>query len=246
MLEERPSAATIPATSSSWSTPPTAAPSTISAGATRHDHFARLAADNPEYVDHVTSYFANNQSVMATEDKQTAFVAVGLAGTGNDVLKNYRAIEDQLQIEGVDTEVAGATPVAGALDSGMADDIWRAELIGLPIVALLLLVVFGGVVSASMPLIVGILSIAGSLGILSMLAQVTQVNAFAQSVVTLLGLGLAIDYGLFMVSCFREEMEGGVVRAVAQHTATAGKTVVFSAAMVAVACPACCCSRRRS
>lgn len=202
-----------------------------------NDHFARLQSENPEYIDHVTSYFANNQAVMATEDKQTAFVAIGLTGTGNDVLKNYRAIEDQLPIEGVDMEIAGATPVAGALDSGMADDIWRAELIGLPIVALLLLVVFGGVVAASMPLIVGILSIAGSLGILSMLASVTQVNAFAQSVVTLLGLGLAIDYGLFMVSRFREEMAEGVPvpRAVANTTATAGKTVVFSAAMVAVA-----------
>nr|WP_295627747.1 MMPL family transporter [uncultured Corynebacterium sp.] len=202
-----------------------------------NDHFARLAADNPEHVEHVTSYFANNQDVMVTDDKQTAFVAVGLAGTGNDVLKNYRAIEDEIPIEGVDMEIAGATPVAGALDSGMADDIQRAELIGLPIVALLLLIVFGGVVSASMPLIVGILSIAGSLGILSMLASVTQVNAFAQSVVTLLGLGLAIDYGLFMVSRFREEMAEGVPvpKAVANTTATAGKTVVFSAAMVAVA-----------
>ncbi|OFU57526.1 MMPL family transporter [Corynebacterium sp. HMSC11E11] len=202
-----------------------------------NDHFARLQAENPEYIAHVTSYFANNQAVMATEDKQTAFVVIGLTGTGNDVLKNYRAIEDQLPLEGVDMEIAGATPVAGALDSGMADDIWRAELIGLPIVALLLLIVFGSVVSASMPLIVGILSIAGSLGILSMLASVTQVNAFAQSVVTLLGLGLAIDYGLFMVSRFREEMAEGVPvpRAVANTTATAGKTVVFSAAMVAVA-----------
>lgn len=202
-----------------------------------NDHFARLAADNPGHVDHVTSYFRNEQAAMATPDKQTAFVAVGLAGTGNDVLKNYRAIEDQIPIEGVQMEIAGATPVAGALDAGMSDDIWRAELIGLPLVAILLLIVFGGVVAASMPLIVGVLSIAGSLGILSLLATATQVNAFAQSVVTLLGLGLAIDYGLFMVSRFREEMAEGrpVPEAVANTTATAGKTVVFSAAMVAVA-----------
>ncbi|MFC3850620.1 MMPL family transporter [Corynebacterium hansenii] len=202
-----------------------------------NEHFARLQAENSQYVDHVTSYFSNNQAVLATPDKKTAFVAIGLKGTGNDVLKNYRAIEDKIPVAGVDMEVAGATPVAGALDSGMADDIGRAELIGLPIVAILLLLVFGGVVAASMPLIVGILSIAGSLGILSMLASVTQVNAFAQSVVTLLGLGLAIDYGLFMVSRFREEMAEGVPvpQAVANTTATAGKTVVFSAAMVAVA-----------
>lgn len=200
-------------------------------------HFRSLAEANPQYVDHVTSYFENNQAVMATEDKQTAFVAIGLTGTGNDVLKNYRAIEDQIPMSDVDMDVAGATPLAGALDAGMADDIGRAELLGLPIVAVLLLIVFGGVVAASMPLIVGVLSIAGSLGILSMLASVTQVNAFAQSVVTLLGLGLAIDYGLFMVQRFREEMAEGVPvpQAVANTTATAGKTVVFSAAMVAVA-----------
>ena len=106
-------------------------------------HFSELAANNPEYVEHVTSYFENGQAVMATDDRQTAFVAIGLTGTGNDVLKNYRAIEDQVPLEGVDMEVAGATPLAGALDAGMADDIGRAELIGLPIVAVLLLIVFG-------------------------------------------------------------------------------------------------------
>src|SRR5699024_5897474 len=79
-------------------------------------HFSELAANNPEYVEHVTSYFENGQAVMATDDRQTAFVAIGLTGTGNDVLKNYRAIEDQVPLEGVDMEVAGATPLAGALD----------------------------------------------------------------------------------------------------------------------------------
>ena len=90
-----------------------------------------------------------------------------------------------------------------------------------------------------MPLIVGGLSIVGSLGVLSILAGFTQVNVFAHSVVTLLGLGLAIDYGLFMVSRFREELNRGggqdVRTAVRRATGTAGKTVVFSAAMVAVA-----------
>ena len=83
-----------------------------------------------------------------------------------------------------------------------------AEL-GLIFVALILLWVFGSVVAAAMPLIVGVLSIAGSLSLLAILAQFQQVNVFAQAVVTLLGLGLAIDYGLFMVSRFREELDKG-------------------------------------
>ncbi|MDK6553060.1 MMPL family transporter, partial [Escherichia coli] len=103
--------------------------------------------------------------------------------------------------------------------------------VGLVFVAIILLFVFGGVVAAAMPLIVGILSIIGSLSLLSILAQFQQVNIFSQSIITLLGLGLAIDYGLFMVSRFREELDRGVSteEAVAATTTTAGKTVFFSA-----------------
>lgn len=202
-----------------------------------NEHFDRLKAAHPDAIDHITSYFETGFAQQATGDKKTAFVAIGLEGTADEVLKNYRAIAPDIPAEGIDMEVAGATPIAGSLDEGMSGDIKRAELIGLPLVAVLLLFVFGGVIAASIPLVVGVLSIAGSLGILSLLASVTQVNTFAQSVVTLLGLGLAIDYGLFMVSRFREEMAEGVPvpRAVANTTATAGQTVVFSAAMVAVA-----------
>ncbi|MGO1950294.1 MAG: MMPL family transporter, partial [Mycobacteriaceae bacterium] len=203
-----------------------------------------VATANQDAVSGVTSFFETNQDQMITEDaqdgSQSAFAAISLQGTEDEVLKNFRVIEDDLHnisVDGATVEIGGATAVAGALDSGMADDISRAELIGLPVVALLLLVIFGSVVAACMPLIVGVLSILGSMGILSFLAGVTQVNTFSQSVVTILGLGLAIDYGLFMVSRFREELaEGADTRtAVRNTTASAGKTVVFSALMVAVA-----------
>lgn len=201
---------------------------------------AALAADNPADVEHVTSYFERKTPSLATADKTMAFASVGLAGDGEDVLKNFRHIDEQmrdLDAGGAQVQLAGSTAIADALDKGMAGDVQRAELVALPAVGIMLLVVFGSVVAAFMPLIVGVLSILGSLGVLALLAQVTQVNVFAQSVVTLLGLGLAIDYGLFMVSRFREELDQGaeVPDAVATATATAGKTVVFSAAMVAVA-----------
>lgn len=197
----------------------------------------------PEQIASMSSYFDHGLTQMATQDGSAAFATISLVGVGEDVLDNFRVIEDslhQLQVDGVDNvsvEIAGATAVAGALDTGMSGDIKRAELYALPAVGLLLLVVFGGVIAAGMPLLVGILSILGSMGILALLAQVTDINIFAQSVVTLLGLGLAIDYGLFMVSRFREELAEGhpVPIAVRNTTATAGKTVVFSAAMVAVA-----------
>ncbi len=204
-------------------------------------HLQGLQEQYPEQISHVTSYFDSRNSQLISEDGATAFAALGLEGDEDQTLLDFRAIEDSLVTDalpdGVTTQVAGATAVADALDDGMAGDILRAEVVALPLVALLLLFVFGSVVAATMPLIVGILSILGSLGILSILAGFLQVNVFAQSVVTLLGLGLAIDYGLFMVSRFREELDKGsdVESAVATTTATAGKTVVFSALMVAVA-----------
>ena len=199
-----------------------------------------IAVGNQDAVAGVTSYFDTGHEQMLADDGSAAFAAISLHGTEDEVLQNFRVIEDDLHdisVDGATVEIGGATAVAGALDSGMGDDIQRAELIGLPVVALLLLVIFGSVVAALMPLIVGVLSILGSMGILSVLAGITQVNTFSQSVVTLLGLGLAIDYGLFMVSRFREELaEGNDTRtAVRNTTASAGKTVVFSALMVAVA-----------
>ncbi|MGV0350536.1 MMPL family transporter [Corynebacterium guaraldiae] len=195
-----------------------------------------LKAQHPEQIDSVTSYFDKRNPNLITQDHSTAFAAIGLKGDGEQTLKDFRAIEDSLHAADVPVQVAGATAVADALDEGMSKDISRAEKAALPLVGLLLLVVFGSVVAAFMPLVVGGLSILGSLGILSILAGFQQVNVFAQAVVTLLGLGLAIDYGLFMVSRFREELDKGrdTKEAVAITTATAGQTVVFSAAMVAV------------
>ena len=208
------------------------------------EYLTNLLANHPDQIDHITSYFDKRVDRLISQDKRTAFAAIALKGDGDQTLKDFRAIEAQLagasrMFPGVSTQVAGATAVADALDEGMSRDISRAEFYALPAVALLLLVVFGSLVAACMPLIVGGLSIVGSLGVLSILAGFTQVNVFAHSVVTLLGLGLAIDYGLFMVSRFREELNRGggqdVRTAVRRTTGTAGKTVVFSAAMVAVA-----------
>ena len=204
-------------------------------------HLNYLQEQYPDQTAQVTSYFDTRNPNLLSDDGSVAFAAIGLAGDDEQTLRDFRTIQDDLTgaatAQGLDIEVAGATAVADALDDGMAHDISVAERAALPLVGLLLLFVFGSVVAAFMPLIVGALSIMGSIGILSVLAGFIQVNVFSQAVVTLLGLGLAIDYGLFMVSRFREELDKGrdTRTAVAITTATAGQTVVFSALMVAVA-----------
>lgn len=200
-----------------------------------------LKQRHPDQIASVASYFASPNPQQVNAEGTRAFAAISLKGDGEQTLKDYRAIEDDLKAiqlpDGATVQIAGATAVADALDDGMANDIARAEKIGLIFVAVILLFVFGGVIAAAMPLIVGILSIIGSLSLLSILASFQQVNVFSQSVITLLGLGLAIDYGLFMVSRFREELDRGLdtAEAVAVTTNTAGKTVFFSALMVGVA-----------
>lgn len=182
------------------------------------------------------------------QSREHAFVSIGIKGDDDTtILNNYKTVEpffDDLSarydLPGTQFEMAGLQPVAGAMSAGMDEDIKRAEIIALPLVAIMLFFIFGGVVAACLPVVIGGLTIAGSLGIMKVLAQITELNIFAQSVVTLIGLGIAIDYGLFIVSRFREELaEGYDTRSAVRRTVmTAGQTVVFSATIIvgALAC----------
>lgn len=195
-----------------------------------------ITSEYPEQVTGVTSYVYNQSPALVNRDEGLAVASIQIAGEEEEILQNFRAIEAAIPVDGIDTDIAGLQPVAGALQDGMDDDLVRAELIALPLVFILLIVVFGGVVAAALPVAVGVLTILGSLGALQLLTLLTPVNSFAQNVVTLIGLGLAIDYGLFVVSRFREEMAEGYTpeAAVRRSVATAGRTVVFSAVMVGV------------
>ncbi|MFT4044646.1 MAG: MMPL family transporter [Gordonia sp. (in: high G+C Gram-positive bacteria)] len=183
-----------------------------------------------------------------TADKKHAFISIGIAGNDDTtVLANYESVAPFLEdvvnnpgaygLPGTTFQLAGLQPVSGAMSRGMDADIHRAEVIALPLVAVMLFFVFGGVIAACLPVFIGGLTIAGSLGIMTILAQLTELNVFAQSVVTLIGLGIAIDYGLFIVSRFREELAEGyqTPAAVRRTVMTAGQTVLFSATIIVAA-----------
>lgn len=181
-------------------------------------------------------------------DENKAFISIGVKGDDDtSILQNFKElrpafdnIDERFDLQGAKFQLAGLQPIANAMSEGMEHDIRRAEVIALPVVALMLFFVFGGVIAAALPVLIGGLTIAGSLGIMKFLTQVTELNVFAQSVVTLIGLGIAIDYGLFIVSRFREELaEGYTTKAAIRRTVmTAGQTVWFSATIIiaAIAC----------
>ncbi|ORX00102.1 hypothetical protein AWC30_15655 [Mycolicibacillus trivialis] len=177
---------------------------------------------------------------MATDDRKHTFVSIQLKGDDDDeILNNYRAetggVGPGLQeLNGGRVELAGLQPIADALTGTIATDQRRMEVLALPLVAVVLFFVFGGVVAAVLPVLVGGLSIAGAMGILRGVAMLGPVHFFAQPVVSLIGLGIAVDYGLFVVSRFREEIAEGydTEAAVRRTVITAGRTVVFSAVLI--------------
>ncbi len=175
---------------------------------------------------------------MATENRQHVFASIALKGDDDDtILNNYKAIAPDLQkLDGGKVELAGLEPVASALTGTIETDQRRMEVLALPLVAVVLFLVFGGVIAACLPAIVGGLAIAGALGIMRFIAIFGPVHFFAQPVVTMIGLGIAVDYGLFVVSRFREEIAEGYDSEVAVRRTmmTAGRTVMFSAVLIAV------------
>ncbi len=175
---------------------------------------------------------------MATEDKKHVFASIALKGDDDDsILNNYKLIAPDLQkLGGGKVELAGLEPVASALTGTIETDQRRMEVLALPLVAVVLFLVFGGVIAACLPAIVGGLAIAGALGIMRFIAIFGPVHFFAQPVVTMIGLGIAVDYGLFVVSRFREEIAEGYDSEVAVRRTmmTAGRTVTFSAVLIAV------------
>jgi RND superfamily putative drug exporter len=206
------------------------------------DQLNTFKDDHPDQVLGWVGYLAAPNTTdpvvagMATADKKHTFVSIPLNGDDDDtILNNYRAIAPALQkLNDGHVELAGLEPIASALTGTIATDQKRMEVLALPLVAVVLFVVFGGVIAAGLPVMVGGLSIAGALGILRFIAVFGPVHFFAQPVVSLIGFGIAIDYGLFVVSRFREEIAEGydTEAAVRRTVMTAGRTVTFSAVLI--------------
>ncbi len=210
------------------------------------DQLAKLEKDHPDQVLRTIGYFKSPELLanMSDEDKRHAFMSIQLKGDNDDaILNNYNknvgedgtTVKDDLHsLDGVDVKLAGLQPLASELTGTIGEDQRRAEVAAIPLVAVVLFFVFGGVVAASLPAIIGGLSIAGALGVMRLVAEFTPVHFFAQPVVTLIGLGIAIDYGLFVVSRFREEIAEGydTEAAVRRTVMTAGRTVMFSAVII--------------
>jgi len=133
--------------------------------------------------------------------------------------------------------VTGATAVTKDFLSLLEADIQRSETLALPLTGVVLVMAFGALVAAGLPLAVGVVAITTGMGFLFFLTRLGEVSSFAQSVITMLSLGAGIDYALMIVGRFREELAKGLTarQAAAMTTRTAGRAVAFSGLVVAIA-----------
>ncbi|GAB6901797.1 MMPL family transporter [Kineosporia succinea] len=177
----------------------------------------------------------------------TDVAAAGSASDGSSVLVTgtllASASEDEVghdvfeAFDGNDAVTAGGSAVMGLqLGEQTEQDLTRAELLAFPALVLLSILIFGGR-GAVLPLVVGVTTVMGTFAVLTGVNQLYGLSIFALNLVIGLGLGLAVDYSLFLLNRYREELAAGVTGADAVLTTlrTAGRTVVYSAATVAVA-----------
>ncbi|NED81146.1 MMPL family transporter [Streptomyces sp. SID11233] len=191
-------------------------------------------------LENVVSFWDTGSAALRSEDGREAMVLAHVKGNDTERDENAKSVIDAYTGPYKDVltvRAGGAAAVTSEMGTQSGKDLLLAEGIAVPLTLVLLLIVFGSAVAALLPLVIGIIAIAGTFAELFLLGSVTDVSVFAVNLTTALGLGLGIDYALLMISRFREQLATGasVDDAVRRTVSTAGRTVAFSAATVAAA-----------
>src|SRR5919112_1965241 len=191
-------------------------------------------------VEQVWSYWSpGSPPPLRSDDGRQGLVLARVRGDDDQVAKAAESFSPKYTRDGpaITSRVGGSGEIARQVQDQIREDLARAEMLSMPALLVLLVLVFGTLVAAGLPLAIGAVSVVGTLLVLRVLASLTDVSLFAMNLTTALGLGLAIDYSLFLVARYREERRRGLAHedAVVRSVETAGRTVLFSAATVAAA-----------
>ncbi|QSB06233.1 MMPL family transporter [Natronoglycomyces albus] len=192
-----------------------------------------VAALSP--VSSATSYFNTGLDQFVSTDRHSTFVAVEFHSSDEDgMLSDFRLVEEVAPAEGVTTQLGGPAAMFSEIGDTVKNDLIIAEIISLPLLLIIMVLVFGAVVAALMPMIIAGMAILGGLAITRVLTYFVDVSVFAVNVITIIGLGMSIDYCLFVLRRFREELAAGRDKrtAVLNTVATAGRTVGVSGLII--------------
>jgi RND superfamily putative drug exporter len=199
---------------------------------------AELADQRREQLDEIAADLRRESPVIADDGR--SLVIGGQLATQDVEEDGGTAAEDandRIDSKRLEVGIGGFAPSFNEVNDQTREDLNQAELIAFPILAVLLLLVFRGLIAAAIPLLIGGISILGTLFMLRVMSEFVDTSVFALNIATALSLGLAVDYALLLVSRYREELErsGPTQEAHRRTVATAGKTVLFSGLTVAAA-----------
>jgi RND superfamily putative drug exporter len=175
-------------------------------------------------------------SGMVSKDQHKAVAYVDLRDSELAAQKYLPQILAEVHPGPLSVVATGQVPIQLAFNGTLEKDLQRAEYVALPVTLILLVLIFASIVAATLPLGVGVLAIVGGVGGTLFLARFTDVSQYAINIVTLIGLAVAIDYSLFVVNRFRDELAAGASRedAIAKSMSTAGRAITFSGVTVAI------------
>ena len=204
------------------------------------DVAAKIQALGPNVVASAATFYQTNDPTAVSKDKHSTLIPVVMAGTIDDALKNV----DELHATVVAAQGQGFT-VAQTGDASINEmftklaekDLQRGEILGVPAALVVLLIVFGAVLAACMPLLMSVISILLALAATALIGQVYPMNTFVLNILTMMGLAVGIDYTLFVISRYREERAHGLAKvdAIAATGATANRAIFFSGLTVVLA-----------
>jgi len=175
---------------------------------------------------------------LVSRDGKAGLIVAGIRGSENDALGYAKTLADEVtgSRDGVTVRAGGVAMVNVQITEQSQRDLLLMESLAIPFSFLVLVWVFGGLLAAALPVAVGVIAILGSLSVLRLITLGTDVSIFALNLTTAMGLALAIDYTLLIISRFRDELADGADRdtALVRTMVTAGRTVLFSATTVAL------------
>ena len=201
------------------------------------DAIAPLRSDPRVDTDSIqTPYDPAARESSRSKDGHSVAVSAAVKDEVTVARDYYPELREKVHSDTLLVQATGVLAINNGFNVILQDDLHRAEVISLPLAAVLLLIVFGTAVAAAIPLGVGVLAVVSGIAGMFLLTRAQTVSVYAENIITLIGLGVAIDYSLFVANRFREELHRGrsVERAVQIALATSGRAITFSGLTVAI------------
>ncbi len=201
----------------------------------------RLTALGPEVVDGVASYYRGGGKELAAADGHSTILPLVMAGDLAQAEKNIDKVHEVVHAAdgkgGFDALITGTASIQSDFSQTAERDLTQGEAIGVPIALIILLIVFGAVVAAGLPIVLSLIAITVAVALTALVGQTFDVSVFAINMISMMGLATGIDYSLFIISRYREERQLGrsKIDAITVTGGTASRAVLFSGLTVVLA-----------